>query len=250
MKMLFMNVDTDAAGVPVLSNDYIDDFCNDLIGRFEPSAISRLHPVNIEQLAERCLGLRLRYEHLSSDGSVLGATMFADTDTFPIYDPKRRQAVYTSAKQGTVFIEKDLMQAGKNNRCRFTLAHEAGHVLWHGMYMTSRMKARRAEPFLMCTSSSIASAAKLHKHEKLSTQALIERQANRSASALLMPREAVLKLIAPMGKCVTRDDAVDRILFTASVFRVSDSAARIRLTELGLIEPELLRSPRQHRRTA
>lgn len=248
--MMYMKPDTNAHGIPFISKDYIDDFCSNLISRFEPSVLSRLHPVNIEQFVQRCLGCRLRYEYLSCDGSILGASMFKDTDAFPIYDPQRRQTVYTRARQGTVFIDKGLTAADKNNLCRFTLAHEAGHMLWHGMYIGEKAKVSKEEPYLMCTSSDVASAARLHKHEKLSSTALVERQANRSASALLMPKEAVLKLIASIGECRNRNDATNRILCTASLFRVSCTAARMRLTELGLINPILLSTQSRSRHSA
>ena len=249
--MMYLNIDTDPQCVPYLSDAYIDTFCNDLIKRFEPSAITQLHPVNIEQFTQRFKGLRLRYEYLSCDGSILGAALFSDTDSFPIFNAKKRQAEYTSAAKGTVFIDKSLTCASKNNRYRFTLAHEAGHMLWHAMYFAAKQKSMsKARNYLTCTNEKITTLSDAHDRTNLSSAQLIEYQANRTASALLMPKEAVFKLISSMGNCTTQDDAIDRVIFTASLFRVSDAAARIRLTELGLIDPELLRTGRRRRRSA
>ena len=251
VSMLYMNIDTDRNCVPCLSGDHIDDFCSDLISRVEPSAISRLHPVNIELLVKRFMGLKIRYEYLSPDGSVLGAAMFTDTDRFPIYDAVKRRTVYTAAAKGTVFIDKSLVSADKNNRYRYTLAHEAGHMLWHGMYFNVRMKEnRRTAPYLMCTTADVASSRSLHKHEKLSSAELIERQANRTASALLMPKESLKKFITPMGECMNRSEAEDRILFTASMFRVSSAAARVRLCELGYIDAGTLKGACRYRHSS
>ena len=235
--MFQLNVETDANCVPCISNAYIDDFCNGLIRRFEPSVISKLHPVNIEQFVRQFLGLSLKIENLSSDRSILGATTFIDIDRFPVYDPEKRRAKFISAKEGTVFIDRSLTARSKNNRYRFTLAHEAGHAIWHGMYYAARVKEGECkQKSLNCESkyARLRSAADCSR--------IIEHQADRSASALLMPRDAVYKLMEPMGECHSYDDAMDRIMYTASLFRVSEAAARIRLVNLGLVDASLIRA--------
>lgn len=236
--MYFANYETDPACVPYLSDSYIDSTCEELINRFDPQALNHLHPVNIEQFITRFLGLNLEFDHLSCNGSVLGANVVQDTDLFPVYDPESGRAVFRSALGGTVFADLSLKKAGMLNRCRFTLAHEAGHALWHGMYYRALIKegkARRA--YLSCTPAVISQSSR-QSAEKMSRHDLIERQANRTASALLMPSCAVKRLISTLGECRTKEDLEDRIIITAGTFRVSDEAARIRLEEMGLL-PEI-----------
>ena len=231
--MFNFNIDTDPYCVPYLSDSYIDDFCNDLIRRFEPGVI-------IEQLVQKFLGYRLIYENLTCDGSILGATMFCNMDCFPVYDAKRRRAKYVSAREGTIYIERALTDAQNNNLYRFTLAHEAGHALWHSIYYRTVNKLRKSN-------QSYLSSGTLRPREK--SIRILEHQADRTAAALLMPKDAVLKLISPMGACLSRSDALDRIIYTSSVFRVSDAAAKRRLTDLGLIDPALCK-PVKRARTA
>lgn len=79
----------------------------------------KIYRIEPELLLTRLLGLRIEYQHLSLDGSILGMTSFqeigvevfdeTDTDTFFFLDGK------------TVLIEKDLQQdTAKRGRFNFT----------------------------------------------------------------------------------------------------------------------------------
>lgn len=232
-----MFFDTDSAFIPYISDKYIDSVCSNLVRRFDPSVFTNPHPVNIALLMKKMLHLNIRYEHLSCDGSVLGLAVFTETDKLPVYNKGHRRAVYTHASENDVFIDMGLTECGKSNRMRFTLAHEAGHILWHKMYYQSRVLAA-SQTVVSCEREDIGVCPDRSMLGRLSKSDLIEYQANRSASALLMPREAVQALFADRPAPRTEDDICDRILLTAGTFRVSDLAARFRLLELGLIPAE------------
>ena len=235
--MYYPLIETDPNCVPYLSGSYIDSFCQDLVRRFDPDVIEKGHPLNIERFITDYLGLNLEVENLSCDLSILGATVFSDTDEFPVYDVRLNEAVYRSAKEGTVFVENELRRRGLSNRYRFTLAHEAGHAIWHGLYYKTLSRTQRNQIIhLSCTNKNTKLSHRDPAPGRLNSIQLMEYQANRSANSLLMPAEAVRRLKAGRGECLTRDEAEDRIIMTASVFRVSDAAARYRLEQLGLIE--------------
>ena len=79
----------------------------------------KIYRIEPELLLTKLLGLKIEYQHLSLDGSILGMTSFqeigvevfdeADTDTFFFLDGK------------TVLVEKDLQQdSGQRGRFNFT----------------------------------------------------------------------------------------------------------------------------------
>ena len=231
---MYINFETDPACVPYLSSGFIDEFCDDLVARFDKGVASDLHPLNIDDFAVTHMGLRPVYEHMSCNFSVLGAMLFEDTERFPVYDPKHDRAEYISAKEGDVVLEKRLLDANQNDRLRYTLAHEVGHALWHGMYYKSLKKSGRAQSgYMLCGRDNLRSISE--DAARLSRRRLIEYQANRSASALLMPQSAVKRLCDRLGKPETPDERADLVIYTAAAFRVSDFAAKIRLKELGLL---------------
>ena len=234
--MYYPLIETDPSCVPYLTDRYIDSFCQDLVRRFDPGVIENGHPLNIERFITDYLGMHLELESLSCDLSVLGATVFCDTDEMAVYDADLHEAVYRNAKEGTIFVDRELIRRGLNNRYRFTLAHEAGHAIWHGLYFKSLERAEKTPMHLLtCTSKSIKQDNELYSAYSENHLRILEYQANRSASALLMPASAVNRLFAARGECLTRDESEDRIILTAATFRVSDTAARIRLEQLGLI---------------
>lgn len=231
---MYINFETDPACVPYLSSGFIDEFCDDLVTRFDKGVALDLHPLDIDEFAVRRMGLRPVYEHMSCNFSVLGAMLFEDTDSFPVYDPKRNRAEYSSAKEGDIVLEKKLLEANQNDRLRFTMAHEVGHALWHGLYYNSLKKCGRGvSGYMLCGRRNLLSTDE--SVARLSRSGLIEYQANRSASALLMPKSAVKRLYGRLGVPETPDEKDDLVIYTAAAFRVSDFAAKVRLRDLGML---------------
>ena len=78
-----------------------------------------------EVLLGGLLGLRIGYERLSLDGSVLGITSFCEME-IGIFEGDRE---YGMAKLdgNTVLIEADLQGCDQTGRRNFTIMHEAGH---------------------------------------------------------------------------------------------------------------------------
>lgn len=104
----------------------------------------KIYRIEPELLLTKLLGLKIEYQHLSLDGSILGMTSFqeigvevfdeADTDTFFFLDGK------------TVLIEKDLQQdSGQRGRFNFTTMHEGSHQIFKMLYPND-YGVRNAEP--------------------------------------------------------------------------------------------------------
>ena len=237
-----MFFDTDNACVPYLSDHYIDSMCNDMIRRFDESVFTSPHPVNIELFIKKALHLNIRYARLSADSNILGVNVFRETDRMPVYSEKSRRAEYVHADEGDIFIENELTLLGRSGRLRFTLAHEAGHALWHRMYFIARSNSLRRIASIGCGHEDIGVCPERETLGRMSREELIEYQANKTASCLLMPRDAVNALFKDRPAPETRDDICDMILLTAGTFRVSDVAARYRLMDLGLISRDCFQS--------
>ena len=103
------------------------------------------------------------------------------------------------------------------NRVRFTLAHELGHYFLHA----------KDTPIFIDKNGQIN-----RDHNSSTGELLIEREANAFAAALLMPEKLIREEVAKMKDV----DEVSFISNLAMLFKVSDQAMTIRLTNLGLID--------------
>jgi Zn-dependent peptidase ImmA (M78 family) len=114
-----------------------------------------------------------------------------------------------------------------SNRQRFSLAHELGHLVLHEskgdrLFVDTTMRVYQRP--------GAATDAAYHQPES-TTKPFEEREANRFASALLMPGE----LIEREAQSLDLSDEND-IAHLARLFLVSDQAMSIRLQQLGLLQ--------------
>ncbi len=237
--MMMNNMNDASCGIAYLSKKQIDSFCQALVLRFDPTMAKQPHPLNIERFLTEALGIRVVYENLSSDLSVMGAYISQETDAMPVYNPETKRAELIHVPAQTVLIDRSLTRAGKTNRRRFTLAHEAGHAIWHSAYLKMRTAGHQNESSRICEIGDLKRRKAPGAPDEQELDQLMEYQANRSASALLMPQAAMQTLMQGKAPAVHRDEMEEYIILTAATFRVSDTAARIRLKELGYIrEPK------------
>lgn len=190
-------------------------------------------PVPAEEILECHLGLSLDFDDLRArfgDASILGA-IWIDTEEVLI-----DQSLDPSADRR------------REGRCRFTVAHEAGHWVLHRHQLLEVRGAPlfdgKPEPSVICRDTA--------------RKPPIEQQADYFASFLLMPVEMVRRQweavtgrheayvaedeIAELrGRFNLTDDAQPTVEIAkrmASVFRVSGQAMQIRLVGLKLILPQ------------
>lgn len=117
--------------------------------------------------------------------------------------------------------------AHHSNRQRFSLAHELGHLILHDsegdrLFVDTNMRVYQR------VGSSTDTA---YSHPESTTSPREEQEANRFASALLMPED----LVKEEARNIDLSDETD-VAFLARAFGVSDQAMSIRLQQLGLLQ--------------
>lgn len=226
--------------VPILSKDEIDTLGEAFVRDFNPEALKEPVPLDIDRFVCDYLGLVQDFAYLSNDGRYLGMTVFNDTRRVVVFDPERNEADYMAARAGTVIIDNTLLEEGKEHRYRFTMGHEGGHGIFH----TERFSydpnqlcfgdvAR--EPMIQCRADG-PSILRQKNVRQWTPEDRMEWQANRMASALLMPRSMAYKLVHSLPKERGIDFDIMAILTVADAFDVSNEAAQYRLLDFGLIE--------------
>jgi hypothetical protein len=223
--------------VPILSKDDIDAIGERFAADFCPDALRTPMEIDVDRFVTRYLGMQQDYQYLSHCSMYLGMTVFNDTDRVTVYNPVLNQAEYISARAGTVIIDNALLDEKQEHRYRYTMGHEAGHGVLHACYfgynpVKTSLFGANCEPLVKCR---VDGASVSHKPYGTWTDSdRMEWQANKFASALLMP-VSMVKRVAKTAEL--RSSSVNAALErTAAVFNVSYEAAHYRLQELGLIK--------------
>ena len=226
----------------ILSQNQIEDIAEVTLNDFrafffrDDSASREILPTYIDQFAREFLGLSVRFEKLSCDGSLCGITAYADTEYVLSCDGVSRTI---PIKHNEVLLDSSFMVPGQvRNLCgkrRFTLAHECAHqLLFHmddeaGQIACRRMYSeRRAYPI----------------HVLKNKEDWNEWQANALGAALLLPRRGIQwainrcnrgrPLLLNHGQLCTHEEIL--VASIASFFGASKTAVKIRLKRLGLLE--------------
>ena len=194
---------------------------------------THIYRVEPESLLTKLLGLKIEYQHLSLDGSILGMTSFSeigvevfddtDQDTYFILDGK------------TVLVEKDLQQnTSQKGRCNFTTMHEASHQIYRMLY---------PKEYGASTSSPIH-FYKTNSEKRCFISDWEEWQANTLASAILLPKDLIIQgmflfelgtKIGYLSKNYT-PLVYDKFSALADFLGSSKTALSIRMKQLGLLE--------------
>lgn len=123
------------SNVPLLSNEEIERDAEAYIRDFAPERLEAPGAVDIDEFAEVYLEHPVMLQHLSRDGKTLGNTVFNQSPGVMVFDMASGKESWVSADPGTILIEQTLLE--KNPQMyRFTLAHECGHIVYHGAYFT------------------------------------------------------------------------------------------------------------------
>ncbi len=190
--------------------------------------------VDIEALLERHLGAVLdQYSDLGSE--VLGATQFA---------PGKAPRVLINRDLTAMALDQVPPEPGRYGRWRATVAHEAGHIIFHRiLFETSEDQITLFEidttppksPELMrCLNRTVSFSNPVADWREV--------QANRAMAALLMPR----RIFGELARTDLRGSrtpemgtqSANQLASGMAVrFGVSRQAAFIRLATLGLVRP-------------
>jgi len=183
-------------------------------------------PVRIERFIEKKFGVVPQYDDLPE--GILGFSRFG---------PKGLEAVVISRD----LVEEDSKSAQR--RANTTLAHEAGHALFHahlfvlGAPQPGMFGNDVTEPKILCRCDSVHSVASNQEYDGR----WWEFQANQAIGPLLMPRRLVHKALAgivvPSGSLGVSEAIPDEhretaVALLAKTFEVNPAVARIRIQEL------------------
>ena len=186
-----------------------------VISKYDPRLLYAPAPIPVECIMEE-IGLTIEFQYLRKNGRVLGETVFEDA-MIPIYERENNEGYkLIPVKAGTVLIDASLIHNRGDGRFRYTCAHELSHWVIDKNY------------FMALGEQSAAMMKKAARSSE--TGAAIERQANRMASCLLMPKGVLKKAFYQ-----AYPNAKNIAATLAAQFGVSRQAMEIRLEELGLL---------------
>ncbi len=227
-------------GIPIISNEELDTIGERLVADFSPTLVFAPQEIDIDRFVTRYLKLKQDFYFLSHCGVYLGATVFQTTDFLPIYGPDTKRAEYAHADAGTVIIDSTLLDETQEHRYRFTMGHEGSHSILHPSYYLNTIGMKDEErqfSYVRCRADFSVSVAKArHNRYHLSDKKRLEQQANRLASAILMPRCSVKMALARIPNRGHQDWGVFAAQRLSEIFNVSQEAAFYRLKELDYID--------------
>jgi hypothetical protein len=229
---------TDRYGLPILSENDLDNIGELLVRDFAPEALKVPQEIDIEAFSELYMGLRQDFQYLTHRGIYLGMTIFKETYRLPVYNPQLNQADYIYASAGTVIIDQSLLLSGNLHRYRFTMAHEAaGHAVLHRDFFEQAIFHKEtSSTYIRCREDTCLGTGAYGNRGMVDW---MEWQANMLGAAVLMPKCSVnlvvegvrrmpgFSFLHPLEQENALVEAVSR------VFNVSKMAAQIRLTRLG-----------------
>lgn len=200
--------------------------------------VYRIYP---EILAESLLGLKIDYQHLSFDGSILGMTSYERVGIeLPGCDDSG-EVYFLDGK--TVLIESDLRECvEQNGRRNFTIMHETSHQVLKMLFPQDYGAKPHERPIHFCK-------ANIVRRKPISDWE--EWQSNALASVMLLPKrlvEQAMRLfdvqggIRMLNKIFAKEE-YDRFVGMTELLGCSKTALAIRMKQLGYIGMDYLDNP-------
>lgn len=184
---------------------------------------------DIEGFITERLGMRIEYADIA-DRNIMAFISDGRCRVETVRGGRKKKRIF---RKGTLVVNGYLLRNDMSGQRRFTLAHEAAHVL------IGRMSACDAEPVSDRTDDA---ADKGYSTERSEFTAIVERTADRMATALLMPKGKMRELIRRYGTPVIygkstfkRSDKI-RIQEMADTLGVTFTAMKLRLEGLDMME--------------
>ena len=227
------NDQTKSLSAHYLNNRQIDDICNVLTDIYTEKKMDEgtiITQIDIEDFTTKILGCKIVYECIAEEVDCLGF-MSDGTEYLPVN--RDGKTVNVLFPKDTIVIDKFLNDPSQLNRKRFTIAHEAGHVIKNRMYGNTGPEYNHAGGIIL------DSAHGLHKRYSIK-----EVEANNFAASLLMPEGMVAMLMHKLYGCEQivkyQNDIIDgedakRISLMARILGVSYTAMFYRLKTLGFV---------------
>lgn len=206
----------------------LDRECEGIVTRFLKSRRSGpLYPITTDELT-----VMIEQDGADLDQYADLSPFGADVEGATIFHPSGTPEVWISDQLAN--------DDRRENRLRTTLAHEFGHLRFHGYLWADKLAARRffdrdsRENKAICKRDTIIGAAQVD---------WMEWQAGYISGAILMPAGATRRLVSDLceplgehGAVMPASETGCRIIEAVmEQFQVSEEAARVRLLKLGLL---------------
>ena len=215
-----------------ISQAEIEELCEALVMQCYGKDVSLLQCVDIEKVITEVLGCRIEFVSFAEDDpDKIG---FAGDGRTPLVVYKNDTVQSVIYPRNTIVLDRYLLQAREENRRRFVLGHEAGHIIVSQLDPTSAACFHRE-----------------YDHERVYTVSDLqarygigEWQANTFASALLMPRFLMKEMlllyhngepIPVYGEAVFHPREKLLLHKMSERLKVSFTALVIRLKNLGML---------------
>lgn len=214
-----------------MSNVEIEELCEamdlDYIRKFNAPT----DYIDIRGLMTNYLGLEIEFESIVEDDETITAFIANGTRELKIMkDGKVTTVLYP---QNTVVIDKCYLAPEQRERCRFNMAHEAGHYLMNKLCNTNVASFNRDMTIFIPTNQ-------LHDAFNIS-----EARANKIAAAILLPHFVVSNALVRFnngepiklyGENVFSPESRIVVKQMADLLGVSIQTLFIRLRQFGMIE--------------
>ncbi len=218
------------------SPEQLEQKAEALLRQFDEERLTRIKPIDVYAVIEKCLDVPYDWKYLTPDQSILGMTAFKSGFLWVWPTPYYRDGILPykiSVDAGTILIDGTLTEATNRGPENFTVMHEVFHQVLHKRCFA------HSNPDYTHTSTKRA----LESHMKpLSSLEICEYQANACAAAFLMPRNLVADRLKHYGVTYTLDFSryKDREILSilADEFSVSKTAMKYRLIHLKHAVPD------------
>lgn len=241
-------------GTPIVRDDYIQDYGEDLLRDYNPSLLETPGKINAIHFLETYLGLTIEFQNIYyPEGSdpIAGATIF-NHERIQVFDRDGMRCAVKEFEPGTVLIDNSVTE--KPTFALFTLLHEGGHYCMHApVYRKNPNQVSLFAPegahAVQCKRSMIEHRGKLVTQEDFR-----EHQASTLAAALAMPRPTFVPMmrqyildagfsqgiwiIDPHGDWEDEMKLENMIKVVTDTYGVSFTAAKIQLQRQGLLMHE------------
>ena len=230
--------------VPYISYEAMDEYAETIVHNFSPETIASPTVLDVERFVEIYLALVVEYKSIVSDKPILAMTAFNKGVVYVSEPHGQQHPILINA--GSMIVDAKLLTKRNLARRRFTVMHEASHWILHRKFFEN-VPAKTANTFknqhLAVKEDSVSYSCSVSEQSDIKT---MERQADYLAAAMLMPkttlRMAVRDFFAGLNEfprkicrgSSEREDnlAIQLTEYVAKKFRVSKSAALIRLEKL------------------
>jgi len=196
-------------------NEALDVIARKIISGYDPALLHNPAPIPVEAIIEKTYKLTIEFQYIRNNGRILGETIFEDC-MVPIYERQNNEGYKLERfKAGTIIIDASLLNCRNDGRYNYTCTHELAHWVIDKDY------------FMQLGQTAAMTTKAVRSTE---TDKAVERQADRLACRILMPKGTVKQVFHNNRN---HRDIVD---YLAKFFCVSGEAMKYRLIELGLFQ--------------